>query len=75
VSPIGYCIASSYETNRSLWANALVGWLLGALLRRYGGLRLYRAWRPAFIGLIFGSFAAGAATSLLAALLGVSAAP
>jgi hypothetical protein len=72
VSPIGYVIASSYETNRSLWANAVLGWLVGALIRRYGGLRLYGSWRPAFIGLILGSFVAGAVTSLLAALLGAS---
>jgi hypothetical protein len=72
VSPIGYVIASSYETNRSLWANAVLGWLVGALIRRYGGLRLYGTWRPAFIGLILGSFVAGAITSVLAALLGAT---
>ena len=26
LSPIGYIIASSYETNRSLWANAILGY-------------------------------------------------
>jgi hypothetical protein len=72
VSPIGYVIASSYETNRSLWANALLGWLVGTLIRRYGGLRHYAIWRPAFFGLILGSFVAGAITSVLAALLGIS---
>jgi Family of unknown function (DUF6785)/Domain of unknown function (DUF6784) len=74
VSPIGYVIASSFETNRSLWANAFAGWLLGAVITRYGGLRLYGTWRPAFIGLILGSFVAGALTSVLTAMLGVSAA-
>ena len=52
--------------------NAFVGWLIGALIRRYGGLRLYGTWRPAFIGLILGSFVLGALTSLFAALLGVT---
>jgi hypothetical protein len=72
VSPIGYVIASSYETNRSLWANAFLGWLVGSLIRRYGGLRLYALWRPAFLGLILGAFVAGALTSVLAVVLGIS---
>ena len=39
-----------------VWTNALVGWTLTTLIRRYGGLRLYRSLRPAFVGLILGQF-------------------
>jgi hypothetical protein len=42
------------------WASVFLGWLLKALLLRYGGARLYRAARPAFMGMIVGeAFAAG----------------
>ena len=49
VSPIGFVFASSYFANYGIWFNALVGWTLATVVRRYGGLKLYRALRPAFL--------------------------
>jgi hypothetical protein len=65
-SPIGFVIASVMHTNRDIWANAFLGWLLATLIRRFGGLRLYHALRPAFVGLIFGHYLTDAAMALFA---------
>jgi hypothetical protein len=54
------------HTNRDIWANALLGWLLATLIRRFGGLRLYRNLRPAFLGLIFGHYLTDAAMAVFA---------
>jgi hypothetical protein len=67
VSPVGFLIASAYETNRSLWLNAFLAWLLSVAIRRYGGLKFYQAMRPAFLGLVLGQFL----STLLFALLSV----
>jgi hypothetical protein len=67
LSPIGFIIASVWHTNHRLWASAFIGWLLTAVIRRYGGLRLYRQLRPAFIGLVLGHYLTDAAMALFAA--------
>jgi hypothetical protein len=72
LSPIGFLIASSYETNRSLWLNALIAWTLTTLLRRYGGLRLERRLRPAFLGLVLGSYLPSGVLTIISAALGMA---
>jgi len=71
VSPVGFLIASGWSTDRFVWFNALIGWALSAMVRRYGGLKLYRAMRPVFLGLILGGYVPNAALALLAAAFGV----
>jgi hypothetical protein len=71
VSPVGFIIASAYETNRSLWANLFVAWALTTLLKRYGGLRLYRSCRPAFIGLVLGQFLTQGALAVISSVFGI----
>jgi hypothetical protein len=71
LSPVGFIIASSYETNRSLWLNVLIAWMLTTLVRRYGGLKLYRAMRPAFLGLVLGEFLTDAGLAILSSILGM----
>jgi hypothetical protein len=70
LSPVGFLIASAYETNRSLWSSVLLAWALTTLIRRYGGLKLYRAMRPAFLGLVLGEYLMRAALAALSSLLG-----
>lgn len=65
VSPIGFVIASTYTEDYILWHSALIAWLITTQLKRYGGLRLYRAFRPAFLGLILGDILCGAFFGLL----------
>jgi hypothetical protein len=72
VSPVGFLIASSFETVRSLWVNVLIAWLITTLIRRYGGLRLYRTLRPAFLGLVLGEYLTEGALSVIATIFGIS---
>ena len=75
LSPVGFLIASSYEANRTLWASVLIGWALTALVRRYGGLRLYRSMRPAFLGLVLGQYLTSAGLAILSGLFGMNEPP
>jgi hypothetical protein len=72
LSPIGFLIASSYETNRSLWLNVFIAWTLTTLIRRYGGLRLEQLIRPAFLGLVLGSYLPSGVLTILSAVLGIT---
>ena len=72
ISPIGFLIASSYETNRSMWSSAFIAWLLSTLIRRYGGLRLFRSLRPAFLGLVLGDVLTNGGLAILSSVLGIS---
>jgi hypothetical protein len=72
VSPIGFLIASSYETNRSLWVSVFIAWAATALIRRYGGLRLFRTCRPAFLGLVLGEFLTGGALAVVSSIFGIT---
>lgn len=69
VSPIGFLMASSWEFDNNIWSNALIGWLLTTLIKRYGGLRLYRTFRPAFLGLVLGAFLSDGAFGMLNTVL------
>lgn len=69
LSPIGFTIASGWATTHSLWFSTLVGWAGTNLVRRYGGLRLYRQLRPAFLGLILGDYFGEALAGITRALL------
>jgi hypothetical protein len=71
LSPVGFVIASSYETNRSIWTSAFIGWLIASLVRRYGGLRLYRSFRPIFIGLVLGQFLTDGALAIISSIFGI----
>ena len=42
------------------WVSIFLGWLAKILILRYGGVRLYRAARPVFLGLIVGEVLAAA---------------
>ena len=57
------------STCNTIWANAFTAWLLTSLIRRFGGFRLYRALRPAFLGLVFGHYLTDAAMAVFAALV------
>ena len=76
LTPIGFIVASVYHTNEHVWTNALLGWTIATIVRRYGGLRLYRSLRPAFLGLVLGQFLISVAMALFSAtVLGARGAP
>jgi hypothetical protein len=53
--PVGYVLQGGWMM-RHIWFGLLVAWVVKATLLRYGGLRLYRAALPLFLGLILGEF-------------------
>src|SRR5207244_2335498 len=56
--PVGFLMVSSYVMQQ-IWVSVLLGWLIKVLVVRFGGMQLFRAARPLFIGLVIGE--AGAA--------------
>jgi hypothetical protein len=70
VSPVGFVIASAWSTDYWIWFNVLIGWLISTAVRRYGGLRLYRVLRPAFIGLVIGGYVSEGILAAISSLLG-----
>jgi hypothetical protein len=56
VNPVGFLIAGSWESNRQLWLNCFIAWVISTLVRRYGGMRLFRQLHPAFLGLVLGDY-------------------
>nr|CAA9236471.1 hypothetical protein AVDCRST_MAG63-1219 [uncultured Armatimonadetes bacterium] len=71
ISPFGFVVASSWNIANQIWSSVFLGWLFASLIRRYGGLRLYAAGRPFFLGLILGDAVSVCAMALLESLLGV----
>ncbi len=71
ISPLGLVMSDTYFMNARIWTNAFIAWLLVTLIRRFGGLRLYRQIRPAFLGMILGHFFIFGVRSLLDPLLGL----
>jgi hypothetical protein len=68
--PLGFILATAYGDSPTMLFPLFVAWLLKWLLLRAGGLRLYRAGLPFFIGLIVGHFTlAGIVWPLLSLLI------
>jgi len=72
--PVGYAIAGT-QTMDTTWMPFFLAWLAKALILRYGGMRLYRATLPFFLGLIVGDFANGGLWTLVGILSGLAAYP
>ncbi|HUU54148.1 MAG TPA: DUF6785 family protein [Armatimonadota bacterium] len=72
LSPIGFIVASSYETNRSLWVNCFIAWALTTMVRRYGGLNLFRSFRPAFLGLVLGQYLPQGFFAIISSIFGIA---
>ncbi len=71
ISPIGFILGGTWGMLQRMWASAFVAWLLVVVLRRVGGLRLYRTVRPVFLGMVIGHLVIMGARSLLDPLLGL----
>jgi hypothetical protein len=53
--PLGYAIANTNSMDY-MWMPFLIAWVLKTVILRYGGIRLYRAALPFFLGLILGDY-------------------
>jgi hypothetical protein len=67
--PVGYAISSNWCMSL-MWPSLFVSWVLKTALLRAGGLRLYRAALPLFLGIVLGECSAGTVWMALSALLG-----
>jgi hypothetical protein len=54
--PIGFPFAVMPAMQERLWLSVAIGWLLKAVILRYGGAVLFRKLKPFFYGLIIGTF-------------------
>jgi hypothetical protein len=72
VSPIGFIMGGTWGLNTRIWTNAFIAWLLVTLMVRFGGLRLYRRFRPAFLGMVLGYVVIMGLRSLMDPVLGLS---
>ena len=61
---LGLPIATSWPISLA-WFSIMLGWLFKLFIVRYGGVRLYRAFRPFFLGLIVGQISCGASWMVL----------
>jgi hypothetical protein len=62
--PVGYAISGSWAINPMI-GSIFVGWLLKAIILKYGGIRWHRKVIPFFLGIVLGEFLVGAFWSLL----------
>jgi hypothetical protein len=67
--PLGYALADDYAMNW-IWSSVFVGWLAKVWVMRIGGIRVYRAALPFFLGLIMGEFSAGCFWSMISLITG-----
>jgi hypothetical protein len=68
--PIGYALAGGF-TLVWLWSPILMGWCIKLCLLRFGGMKIYRAFLPFFIGLILGDYVAGSLWAILGSATGI----
>lgn len=70
LAPSAFVLNLSWA-NELFWLDLFVAWCFKAAFLRYGGIKLYRAALPFFLGLILGDFVTGALWSLIGLVLGV----
>ncbi|MBN1675576.1 MAG: hypothetical protein JXR37_31330 [Kiritimatiellae bacterium] len=66
--PVGLLMVNTFYANEA-WVSVFLGWLIKIILLRYGGSRLYRSARPAFMGVIMGEAFAAVFWGLVPAIL------
>lgn len=68
--PIGFPIANTYVIVSYGWLSILLAWLIKSVILRYGGISVYRAIQPFFLGLILGEFATACLWTFLDGIFG-----
>jgi Ca2+/Na+ antiporter len=70
--PSGFAMAHAGLTLAWVWSPILIGWAVKTIILRYGGMKLYRAWVPFFLGLLLGDIVIGVIWSIIGAVLDVN---
>jgi len=68
--PAGYALGLSSGTVW-IWSAVLAGWLIKAIILKFGGLKLYRKAGPFFFGIVLGDYVIGSLWSIIGASLGI----
>lgn len=55
LSPVGLAVGLSHPVYQT-WFSVFIAWLIKAFVMKYGGIKVYNATKPFFLGLILGSF-------------------
>jgi len=55
-----------------MWVSVFIAWAIAVVVRRYGGLRLFRTMRPAFLGLVLGQFLTQGALAIISSVFGIT---
>lgn len=69
--PAGFAMAHAGLTMAWAWFPMLMGWAAKATILRWGGMKLYRAGVPFFLGLLLGDIVIGVLWSVVGALLNI----
>ena len=69
--PTGFALAHAFLAMTWVWFPMLMGWAAKAIILRYGGMKLYRAWIPFFLGLLLGDVVIGVLWSFVGAALDI----
>jgi hypothetical protein len=69
--PTGFALAHAFLAMTWVWFPMLLGWAAKAIILRYGGMKLYRAWIPFFLGLLLGDVVIGVLWSFVGAALDI----
>jgi len=67
--PIGFAIGPVWIMDQ-IWFTVFLAWMIKFVIVRYGGLRLFRKFRPLFLGLILGQFTCNGTWILIDAIAG-----
>jgi len=68
--PAGYALGLSSGTVW-IWSAVLAGWLIKAIILKFGGLKLYRKAGPFFFGIVLGDYVIGSLWSIIGTSLGI----
>ena len=69
--PAGYALGLSSGTVW-VWSAVFVGWLIKAIVLKFGGLKMYRKAGAFFIGLVLGDYMVGSVWSIIGAVFEIS---
>ena len=69
--PVGFPISAVNWTDY-LWLSIMIAWLIKSIVIRYGGPKLYRRVRPAFLGLILGQLSVSGLWFIIDLLTGMT---
>jgi hypothetical protein len=70
LAPSAYVLTTTFA-HEHFWIDMAIAWIVKSAFLRYGGMALYRAALPFFLGLILGDFVTGSVWSIVGAVFGI----